>query len=169
MPKKFIVDACLALDAGSKDPPAERAARVRLFLTALFKTPHFVGFTKELEQEWRKHSARFATLWLRTMRSKGRVLRLSPQPIANLRDRTLATAASGNIYDAMEKDWHLVEAALDTDRKIASSDDKARNYYANAAASVRRLRPIVWVNPATEDLADWVVNADPEGAEKRLG
>ena len=169
MPKKFIVDACLALDAGSKDPPAKRGAMVRRFLIALYDAPHIVGFTTELEQEWNKHSARFARSWLKSMRSKGRVLRLSPQPIANLRDRTLATAASDNIYDAMEKDWHLVEAALDTDRKIASSDDKARNYYVNAAASVRRLRPIVWVNPATEDLADWVANADPEGADKRLG
>lgn len=169
MPKTFVVDACLALDAGSISPPAERGARVRRFLIALKDASHVLGFTNDLEQEWKDHAARFARRWLATMRSKRKVVRLSPPPKPDLRDRALQTAATAKIQDAMEKDWHLLEAALSKDRTIASSDDKARSYYAEAATKVAALKPIVWVNPATNDLKNWVEEGAQDSADKRLG
>lgn len=169
MPKMFVVDACLAVDAGSKDPPAQRGAWVRRFLKALLDANHTVGFTSRLEQEWKNHAALFARRWLTTMRSRRRVERLSPKMNPKLRDRALATATSEKIEDDMEKDWHLLEAALATDRTIASSDDNARSYYAEAAIKVAALKPVVWVNPATSDLKAWAEEDAPHDPDKRLG
>ena len=169
MPKTLIVDACLAVDAGSKSPPAIRGARVRSFLLAVLGASHRVGFTFELESEWKQHAALFARSWLRTMRARRRVDRLSPSLNLALRDRALATAANDSVSDAMEKDWHLVVAAFATDRIIASSDDRARGYYATASTTIAALKSLVWVNPATNDLKTWVEDDVPSDQSKRLG
>lgn len=169
MPKIIVADACLALDAGSKSPPKERGARVRILLTAVLDGDYSAGFTDELWREWRKHAALFARRWLVTMQSRRKVKKLSPAPNFGLKARALATAPTESIHDEMEKDWHLCEAALDTDRTVASSDDTARSYFATASASVAALKPIVWVNPATEDLGDWMDRGAPDEVDRRLG
>lgn len=165
----FIVDACLALDAGSKDPPPDRGRLVRAFLTALLEAGHLVGFTSSLEGEWKKHAARFARRWLATMRSRRRVERLAFKTNVNLLARVLGTAGTDAVVDAMEKDWHLVEAALATDRTISSSDDSARASFCTAAVKVASLKAIVWVNPSVTDLVDWVCADAPSDPERRLG
>jgi hypothetical protein len=169
MPKTFVIDACLAVDAGSKDPPAQRGSQVRGFLDALLDKGHRAGFTADLETEWKDHAARFARRWLIAMRSRRRVDRLSPAPKLLLRRRALDTAVNDGAHDAMEKDWHLVEAAIATDRTIASSDDAARTLYAFAAVSIAALKSIVWVNPATRNLKRWVEKDAPHDLDKRLG
>jgi hypothetical protein len=47
----------------------------------------------------------------------------------------------------IEKDRHLIEAALATDRRIASLDDRVRNQVRAHAAELRVVRSICWVNP----------------------
>jgi len=169
MPKTLIVDACLAVDAGSKDPPAARGQRVRRFLTAVLAAQHRLGFSAELEAEWKEHAALFARRWLTTMRARGRVQRLTLQSNPHLRGRALATAADEGVYDAMDKDWHLLLAAVSADRTVASSDDTARSYYAVAAAGIAALKTVVWVNPATHELKAWTEADAPADPEKRLG
>lgn len=142
---------------------------VRTFLTALLEAGHLVGFTSDLEAEWKDHAALFARRWLTVMRSRRRVARLLFETNVELRDRALATAGSENVYDAMAKDWHLLDAALATDRTISSSDDNARAYYAAAAIKVAALKPILWVNPATSNLKNWVDDGAQDDGEKRLG
>ena len=50
----------------------------------------------------------------------------------------------------MLDDVHVLEAALATDRTVASIDDEARGLYRAVSRSVRVLRRVVWVNPVTD-------------------
>ena len=51
----------------------------------------------------------------------------------------------------MYKDACLIEAALATDRTVASLDESVRSLFRRAAGQVGELRAIVWVNPELEE------------------
>ncbi len=64
-----------------------------------------------------------------------------------LRREILITAASDKDREEMEKDLHLIEAALATDHIVVSLDETAKEYFAKAAKHVVKLRQIAWINP----------------------
>lgn len=64
----------------------------------------------------------------------------------SLRSR-IAAAIPVDRQPAAEKDARLLEAALSTDRLVASRDETARGIFRDASGSVRELTPITWVNP----------------------
>lgn len=169
MAKTLIVDACIAGDAGSTEPPPEVCIRARAFLEAMRIAGHQLGLTALLENEWRDHAGRFARRWLLTMKVKRRVVNVPTNYQIASRARALQTTETPNQHAAMEKDWHLVEAALRVDRTIASSDETARRLFVRAAKSIAQLRPIVWVNPSLSDLVAWLQANAPADAEKQLG
>ena len=68
-------------------------------------------------------------------------------PDPQLREKILRTAASEKESDAMERDAHLLEAALEADGLIASNDNEARGLFEKASRSVKQLRALTWVNP----------------------
>lgn len=169
MAKTFIVDASTACDAGTKDPPTERGLLARAFLDALRDAGHSLALTPALVQEWENHAGRMARRWLVTMYARRRVRHIATGNTQALRVGALKTAPTPNIRAEMTKDWHLLDAALGTDRTIASSDDLARGWYAHAATVVRGLRLIVWVNPSTSDLSAWLHTGAPADTTKQLG
>lgn len=71
----------------------------------------------------------------------------------------------------MLKDCHLLEAALKTNNTILALDDRARLHLSIAASVIKKIRPIVWVNPdkAEEDALAWLEGgAEPE-KHRQLG
>jgi hypothetical protein len=101
--------------------------------------------TTVLEKEWRDHRTPFAAQWLSSMMSKSRVHFVESLRSVRLRRSIHAAAAATKKkeHDALEKDFHLVEAALATDKLIASLDEKVRKLFALAAGNVIALRKIV--------------------------
>ena len=67
-----------------------------------------------------------------------------------LRER-IGAALLWDQREAAEKDAHQIEAAIATDRLVASRDEKARRLFGSASIEVRQLRQIVWVNPTKAD------------------
>ncbi len=69
------------------------------------------------------------------------------------------------------KDCHLLEAALLTDRCIASLDDRARQHFVVAARTIGKLKSITWVNPATEEETplQWLEDGAKVEKERLLG
>ena len=67
-----------------------------------------------------------------------------------LRERVLRTANSASERQALLDDLLLVEAALVTDRTVASLDEHVRTLFRQAADQVGELRTVVWVNPERE-------------------
>ena len=69
----------------------------------------------------------------------------------------LGTAETELERDALEKDLPLVEAALETDSIVVSRDETVRKLFQRAALIVPSLRPLVWVNPVTDEhLLGWL-------------
>ena len=93
------------------------------------------------------------------MVSRGRFVDVGDREAA-IDDDDLAAAAASNdaALDAMRKDLLLVEAALASDRRILSLDDKARRAFGRASGSLEALRRILWANPKTpaEGVDVWI-------------
>jgi hypothetical protein len=75
------------------------------------------------------------------------------------------------ILAIMEKDRCLVEAALLSEKRIASLDNSVRTHFQNYRDSLPELRSICWVNPGTtdEDLCDWLRAGAPIERSRTLG
>ena len=88
-----------------------------------------------------------------------------------LRERVLRTANNANERQALFDDLLLVEAALATDRTVASLDEQVRALFRRATDRVGELRRIVWVNPELEedDPIPWLGNGAPAEPERMLG
>ena len=87
------------------------------------------------------------------------------EPLVNrvLRGKIEGTATGENEVEAMRKDFHLLEAARETDQTIISLDETARGCFARATQRVGEIRHIVWVNPdcTEEEPLVWIQNGVP--------
>lgn len=54
--------------------------------------------------------------------------------------------------DAAQKDFVLIEGALNGDQIILSIDDRARTIYSQISKNLRDLGDIYWLNPVSDDL-----------------
>ena len=102
--------------------------------------------TPELSEEWEENQSRFAATWLRSMIARKRFDYIEPPVNQALRSEIEGTATSENEIGDMQKDFHLLEAALATDQTIISLDRSIRDIFARAAERVGEIRDIVWVN-----------------------
>ena len=87
-----------------------------------------------------------------------------------LRDEIEGTATRDNEIEDMQKDFHLLEAARETDQTVISLDETVRQLFARATQRVGEIRDIVWVNPERteeEEPIVWLQNgAPPEECRK---
>ncbi len=115
-------------------------------------------WTEAIADEWRRHASPFAIRWRVQMASTGRIVDVDGERDDALREAVEAAAAALEAGGIMQKDTHLVEAALATERTVTSRDDKARGWFARSAGRIPRLARIVWVNPDIPEEApiDWL-------------
>lgn len=71
----------------------------------------------------------------------------------------------------MNKDVHLLEIALATDRTIASKDVEAHDCFEDACHDIGEIRDIMWVNPDREPefCLDWLRRGAPVETARQLG
>jgi hypothetical protein len=127
--------------------------------------------TEAIYAEWKQHQGRWSRAWLAKMTSSKRVAHQTVGEDAGLRQAIARALTSDADRVAVDKDAHLVEAALAADRIVASCDENARRPFRIAAVKVRRLRSLIWVNPTypAEDCAEWLRRGAPAQAERKLG
>lgn len=73
--------------------------------------------------------------------------------------------------NVVERDAHLIEAAIATDRSVASGDERARSLFRDASKYLLELKQIVWVNPTdggTNVLA-WLRQGAPKTPHLQFG
>jgi hypothetical protein len=72
---------------------------------------------------------------------------------------------------AFRKDAPLLEAALSTGMAVASLDEEARGLSQTVSRHWRRIRPVVWVNPAKPDdqAFAWLSAGALQDTERALG
>lgn len=164
-----MVDASVAGAAGGKTATAPASTRCRDFLLTLRQeTECRIVMQPKLKDEWDAHKSLFARTWLTAMVSRGRVI-FDEVPPSNRMRREIESSAAANQRDlkALRKDFHLVEAAIATDRTVVSLDETVRRLFKAAAQSVVAIKKVVWVNPsiAAEQPVKWLRNgAKPENA-----
>jgi len=71
----------------------------------------------------------------------------------------------------MEKDRHWIEAALATDKRVASLDDRVRQHFRDRASKLSEVLSICWVNPNMPHEASiaWLESGAPAERSRTLG
>jgi hypothetical protein len=135
---RLVIDASVARSAGETEHPV--SSLCRNFLKAVLdSTAQFqVVMSHDILTEWKRHRSRYSLRWQKTMTAKRRVVTLEIPRLQQLRQKM--------ITPEMVKDVHLLEAALATDKRIASGDDTARGFY----RGIPHVRMVLWINPARE-------------------
>lgn len=154
--KRLVIDACVARAAGEKDHPVSEASR--LFLLQVSTVCHRIVMTAEIEREWDNHQSKFALKWLSMMQSRRKVIRPRSARNAGLRRKIGRSVGGQNERRTMLKDIHLIEAALVTDRTIASNEMACFALFRSVAGSVKEIRRIVVVNPVEQkdEAQEWL-------------
>jgi len=134
--KRLVIDASVASAAGLTMKPDSR--RCREFLQAVLRISHRATMTPLLRVEWKRHQSLFARAWLAEMTTRAKV-----EAIADVLSAELRAQAPGTV--SAQKDLHLIEAALATDKIVISLDDRAR-----AELSVPAAEDVMWVHPVDE-------------------
>ena len=167
-PRRLVIDADVAHSAGESEHPISSACRK--FLDTVLSVGHHVVMSEAIQEEWRRHRSRYSLKWLTRMSARRRVDRNKIERDEDLRERIDEVVPPEQKED-VDKDVHLIEAAVATDRLVASQDERARGAFGNASANVGELKQIVWVNPtqADEKPIDWLRNGAKAEVHRQLG
>lgn len=103
--------------------------------------------TKQINAEWKRHQSHFALEWRASMDARRKVVRIVTSEESQLQRKLTNTAENVDDIEVMQKDFHLLQAALDTDKTIISLDESVRTLFAVASQQVGEIRDIIWVNP----------------------
>ena len=128
--RRLVIDASVASASGE----TLHSRQCRDFLRAVLKICHRIVLTPPLTAEWNKHQSQFARIWRAEMLSRGKVVNV-PEVI----DERVRSQVPKR--KAVQKDLHLIEAAMATDSVVVSLDDRA-----HADFRVEATANITWVN-----------------------
>lgn len=169
--KQLVIDADVAQAAGSEVATDPRAKHCRDFLSIVLSFSHRVVMTQEISNEWKRHQSRFARRWRLSMDARKKVERIELPEDETLREKILTTTEDQNEIEAMQKDVHLLDAALASDKTVISLDETVRKLFAQATQHVGEIRNVVWVNPeraAEEQPIIWLKNGAPPDPDRQL-
>ncbi len=168
--KRLVIDTDVAQASGSEEATHPRAKHCRDFLQEVLLLGHSVVMTPEISNEWKRHRSGFARRWRVSMDVRKKVYRINTPADEELRDKIEKTATNQDEIEDMQKDSHLLNAALATDQTIISLEEIIRQLFARASQRVGEIRDIVWVNPERmeeEEPLVWLQNgAPPEECRK---
>jgi len=91
-------------------------------------------------------------------------------PRSQLRTQLLRCFVDDGVRNQVDKDFHLISAALSADRIVISLDDTQQELLVGVSDNVKTLKSIVWVNPtnATFDWKVWLEDGAPHENEIQL-
>jgi hypothetical protein len=105
------------------------------------------------------------------MMARKKIQYVDIDPHRSLKSRLPRAAKDPSILAIMEKDRHLIEAALIIDRRVVSLDEKVREHFRAQQPTLREVREICWVNPefAEQELLAWLERGAPADRSLMLG
>lgn len=169
--KRLVIDTDVAQASGDEDATDPRAINCRDFLKGVMTQNHRIVMTRKISDEGKRHQSRFALEWRMSMDARRRVDRIDPPEYDELQDKVTNTVDNEDEIEVMEKDLHLLEAAIETDKTIISLDETVRELFARATQQVGEIRDIIWVNPdrtTEEQPITWLQNGAPSEAHRQL-
>ena len=169
--RRLVIDASIAGKAGDRTRLHAAGKRCRDFLETVLVVCHRMVLTSEIAEEWSKHQLSFARKWRTRMYARKKVDCVEPAHDDTLSRRLETVEATDKERQEMLKDRLLVEAAIATDRCVASLDDRARKLLGRASEHVTELKGIVWVNPdrPEEHAIAWLESGATLEKQRMLG
>lgn len=144
-PLSIVVDADIARSSGTSEHPVSSGSRA--LLDNVSKNGHKLTMCPTMMIEWKKHRSLFAKKWLASMIAKKKVNFVKPEAQTDNMIINIKENAKANIA---KKDSHLIDAAIYSDRVIASNDDIARNVFCELSSHCGDIRTIKWFNAITD-------------------
>ena len=169
--KRLVIDADVARASGSETATHPRAERCRDFLNAVLSLSHRIVITEKINNEWKNHQSRFARRWRVSMNARKKIDRIDPPEYVEIQDKVTNTANDKDEIEALQKDFHLLQAALATDQTVISLDETIRRLFKRASQQVGEIRNIIWVNPertAEGQSIVWLQNGAPPEPHRQL-
>ena len=169
--KRLVIDADIAQASGDEDATDQRAINCRDFLKGVRSQNHRLVMTREISNEWKRHRSGFAFEWRVSMNARRRVVDIDPPEDEELQAKVTTTTNKADEIEVMEKDFHLLQAALATDQTVISLDETVRGLFKRASQQVGEIQNIIWVNPdrtTEEQPITWLQNGAPPEAHRRL-
>jgi hypothetical protein len=165
----IVIDTSVARSAGGRDATEGRAAASKDALELIRREKLRAVVSDELLEEYRRQTrmSLFFRQWLVWMTDKERLWRVDAKPHRPTR-LAAQQILSPERQRAVEKDLHLVGAALASDRRVLSADDRMRADLVALTAQVRALAKIHWANPEAARCLDWLSRSAPDDRAWRL-
>ena len=169
--RRLVIDASVARAAGGEEATFPTSKHCRDFLKAILTICHRMVMTPEIQDEWRTHQSRFTSTWRRSMESRKKVVRVPTSAHDQLYGKIRRVVMRDQDYETMQKDFCLIDAALETDRIVISLDEVARWLFATTSQSVGELASVMWINPdkMVEQSITWLEHGAKSGRVHRLG
>ncbi len=175
--KLLVVDASVMRAPGGEEATDPAPAHARDALKAILTICHRVCLSPELREEWKRHQSRFARRWLTQMYAARKVVAREPPSCSEiLADVRSFRSITQSDIAAVEKDIHLIAAALMTDRTVLSWDDRVAAVIRKVCADTRTvtskaIRHLLWINPITDRdaLHAWLSDAGAAQPYWQLG
>ena len=175
--KLLVVDASVMRAAGGEGATDPAPAHARDALKTILAICHRVCLCSELREEWKRHRSGFAQLWWRQMYARRKVVTCDPPSCADILDDIRSSPAiTPSEIGAVEKDIHLIAAALATDQTVLSWDNQVSAIIRKVCADDRtvtskRVANVLWINPVAERnlLHAWLSETGPALPHWRLG
>ena len=167
MPRKFsrriVVDASIACAAGGEKAIDRTSVACTAFLEEIASICHQIVMTDDLFREWDEHASRHATEWFYDMfNKKGKVYKIEEHDL-------VPCEIAEPISAELEKDKHLIDAAINAEYRIASLDNEARDGFRGLAPTHKPVGLIVWVNPSSDSALKWLKEGAKKDETYRLG
>ncbi len=135
--QRLVIDANVLRSAGDNSATYPASTHSRDVLKAILNICHKAALSPTLEKEWDKHQSVYAKIWRSAMKSRRKLVSVGGVEKSGLRQKVLeAHAEATTKQEAAQKDFHLVEAAIDTDWIVVSLDKAVRDIFAAACDPV---------------------------------
>jgi hypothetical protein len=165
----LVIDASIAMAAGEVSMhPTSRDCRE--FLQTVLKVCHCMVMTDPIREEWKRHQTRFARRWQTSMMARRKVEFVEVAAHLSLERRITRAESDEAIAAVMEKDRRLVEAALVTEQRVISLDDRMREHLHNHVSKLPEVQSICRVNPnkGEERAIAWLESGAPAERSRML-
>lgn len=150
---RLVIDTSILRSASERPSPDPRGPTCGKLLRDILEICHHAVFTPESSAEWNRHRSRFAMTWRRAMTARKKLHFLDDAcRDADLRsacERLFQDDGAPDSWEEVEKDLHLAEAALATDKIVLSVERRIHECFRWACSKrgARKLREIHWFHP----------------------
>lgn len=146
--RNLVVDASIMHSSGITERQISRASREAL--DTILRICHHVVITDDIREEWKRHTSGYSQTWHVAMESRNKVNNLDAVDAGELSKAIAESSMDFSDRKLVEKDAHIINAALSSDKVIVTYDDQLKKtmekYGPLASISAR----IIWVNPVKD-------------------